>query len=69
MPNEAKICLACNQQYTLVAVDFDFYKKLHVAPPRVCPDCQLQRLYDPMNTAQEAQNIARVTGTLSGEDS
>ncbi len=43
MPSEQNNCLACTQQYTLSADDFVFYEKMNVAPPRVCPDCQLQR--------------------------
>jgi len=43
MPIETKICRSCSTAFILELDDFEFYQKMKVAPPRVCPDCQLQR--------------------------
>ncbi len=43
MPPETRTCKNCNAVFSLEQDDFDFYQKMKVAAPRVCPDCQLQR--------------------------
>lgn len=43
MDSQIITCGQCQNQFTLTPDDFEFYTKLQVAIPRVCPDCQLQR--------------------------
>lgn len=43
MNSQTVTCGQCKNEFVLTPDDFEFYKKLQVAAPRVCPDCQLQR--------------------------
>jgi len=43
MNSETKICQNCKQNFTVEPEDFDFYKKINVPPPTLCPDCRYQR--------------------------
>ncbi len=40
---ENKICVNCNQNFTIEPEDFSFYEKIKVPPPTFCPDCRFQR--------------------------
>lgn len=44
MNNEVKICQNCKYNFTIESEDFDFYKKMGVSAPNLCPMCGIQRL-------------------------
>src|SRR3989344_4404788 len=43
--SEKKICRNCKKDFVMESEDFDFYKKIDVPPPTLCPDCRQQRRY------------------------
>jgi len=43
MKPETKICQNCKKDFTIEAEDFDFYEKMKVPAPRICPPCRSQR--------------------------
>ncbi len=43
MSSESKICQNCKQGFVVEPEDFQFYKKINVPPPTLCPDCRYQR--------------------------
>ena len=43
MNSEIRQCQNCKNQFTIEPEDFDFYKKIDVPPPKLCPDCRIQR--------------------------
>ena len=38
-----KKCSQCERDFEIFQEDIDFYHKLHVPPPKLCPDCRKQR--------------------------
>lgn len=38
-----KTCKHCNSQFTVTDEDLEFYKKIEVPNPTLCPDCRMQR--------------------------
>ncbi len=38
-----KECKECGEEFEIMAEDIEFYKKLQVPPPTLCPRCRLQR--------------------------
>jgi hypothetical protein len=40
-----KTCSQCSGVFHIFQEDVDFYKKLHVPPPKLCPECRKQRRY------------------------
>ena len=40
---EPRNCQNCNQDFSIEPADFDFYKKIDVPAPTLCPDCRYQR--------------------------
>jgi hypothetical protein len=42
MQNENQICQNCQQNFTVEAGDFEYYKKIGVDVPRFCPQCREQ---------------------------
>ena len=40
---ETRVCKNCQQDFTIEQEDFDFYKKIDVPAPTLCPDCRFQR--------------------------
>ncbi|HDH31654.1 MAG TPA: hypothetical protein ENH26_02675, partial [Candidatus Wolfebacteria bacterium] len=45
-----KTCLQCNSVFDIFQEDIDFYKKLKVPPPTLCPECRKQRRFAFYNT-------------------
>ncbi|MDA2922833.1 hypothetical protein MYX07_06245 [Patescibacteria group bacterium AH-259-L07] len=43
MDQQTKKCQNCKQQFTIEPDDFDFYKKMGVPAPGLCPDCRMKR--------------------------
>src|SRR3989338_1154703 len=41
-PHE-RACAQCGVQFRIFAEDIEFYRKLRVPPPTLCPTCRLQR--------------------------
>jgi DNA-directed RNA polymerase subunit RPC12/RpoP len=39
---EIKICKNCNREFTIESEDFEYYKKVGVPAPAMCPDCRHQ---------------------------
>ncbi|MEI7709314.1 MAG: hypothetical protein WCI76_01200 [bacterium] len=48
--SETKICVNCNNNFTIEADDFGFYEKIKVPPPTFCPYCRLLRRF--MHTSE-----------------
>ena len=42
---ETRNCQNCRKDFTIEAEDFDFYEKVSVPAPTLCPDCRQQRRY------------------------
>ncbi len=40
---ETRTCQNCSQGFSIEDEDFNFYKKIEVPPPTLCPDCRQQR--------------------------
>lgn len=38
-----KDCIRCSTVFDIFQEDIDFYKKMQVPPPTLCPDCRMQR--------------------------
>jgi DNA-directed RNA polymerase subunit RPC12/RpoP len=45
MNPETKQCQMCRNDFTIGSEDFDFYEKVSVPAPTLCPDCRQQRRY------------------------
>lgn len=45
MEAQTKTCQNCKNDFTIEPEDFDFYEKIKVSPPTLCPDCRQQRRY------------------------
>ena len=43
MREETKNCLKCKTNFTLEEDDFNFYEKMRVPPPGICPDCRFKQ--------------------------
>jgi hypothetical protein len=43
MEQETRRCKNCSNQFTIEPDDFDFYTKIAVPPPTLCPQCRSQR--------------------------
>ena len=43
MKNEIKNCQNCKNDFTIESEDFNFYEKVKVPPPTLCPQCRFQR--------------------------
>ena len=41
--SETRVCQNCGRKFVIEPEDFEFYKKIGVPPPTLCPDCRLQR--------------------------
>jgi len=42
---ETKDCLQCKKEFSITQEDFEFYEKLKVPPPTLCPGCRQRRRY------------------------
>ena len=42
MKQETKNCQNCKQDFVIEPEDFNFYEKIKVPPPNVCPDCRFK---------------------------
>lgn len=40
---EIKVCQNCKASFEIDAEDFEFYNKMHVPAPAICPDCRFKR--------------------------
>lgn len=38
-------CQQCQCSFEVFKEDIEFYKKLQIPPPKLCPDCRKQRRY------------------------
>jgi hypothetical protein len=45
MSSEIKKCVQCQTDFTIQDEDFDFYKKIEVPPPTLCPKCRMIRRF------------------------
>jgi len=45
MNPEVKKCQNCHQEFRIESDDFNFYKKIDVPSPTLCPDCRQRRRY------------------------
>jgi len=45
MTKEIHTCQNCKTAFTIEPEDFAFYEKIHVPPPRCCPECRQKRRY------------------------
>ncbi len=45
MNSQTKECQNCKSSFVIDASDFDFYEKIKVPPPTLCPECRQQRRY------------------------
>ncbi len=43
METASVACANCNTTFDILAEDFDFYSKIQVPPPTLCPECRLKR--------------------------
>ncbi|MBI4599412.1 hypothetical protein HY732_00645 [Candidatus Uhrbacteria bacterium] len=43
MDSKTKQCTACNAHYQIEPEDLEFYQKMNVPVPRLCPDCRFKR--------------------------
>ena len=43
--SQNKICQNCKKDFTIEAEDFNFYEKIKVPAPTLCPECRQQRRY------------------------
>ena len=43
--SQSKICQNCKKDFTIDSEDFNFYKKIKVSAPTLCPLCRQQRRY------------------------
>ena len=41
--SETRVCQNCGRKFIIEPEDFEFYKKIGVPAPTLCPDCRLQR--------------------------
>ncbi len=39
---QVQICKNCKKDFTIELEDFDFYEKMKIPPPNVCPDCRFR---------------------------
>lgn len=44
-----KTCLQCKTEFTITPSDQDFYQRMEVPAPTLCPSCRLQRRYNMRN--------------------
>ena len=42
---EKRICQSCKKDFVIEPEDFNFYEKIKVSPPTLCPECRFQRRY------------------------
>ena len=42
MKNETRNCQNCKNEFVIEPEDFNFYEKIDVLPPKICPDCRSQ---------------------------
>ncbi len=40
---EALVCVQCKKNYNIVQMELDFYRRLQIPLPRLCPDCRYRR--------------------------
>ena len=45
MQSETKQCKECKKDFIIEPEDFDFYAKIKVPAPTLCPDCRMQRRF------------------------
>src|SRR3989344_5035613 len=45
MNPEIRICQNCKIKFTIDSEDFVFYQKIHVPPPKSCPECRQRKRY------------------------
>lgn len=42
---EIFVCMKCSKNYRVIPREYDFYRRLHVPLPRLCPDCRHSRRF------------------------
>ena len=42
MKNETKTCQNCKNDFVIETEDFNFYEKMNVPVPKICPDCRFK---------------------------
>lgn len=45
MPSKTKVCAKCEKEFRINPEDFEFYKKINVPTPTLCPDCRQIRRF------------------------
>jgi len=40
VPKQIFACEGCKKNYRIIPNEFDFYKRMHIPLPRLCPDCR-----------------------------
>jgi len=45
MEKETKICQSCKKDFVIEPEDFDFYEKIKVPAPTLCPECRQRKRY------------------------
>jgi hypothetical protein len=45
MDSQTKNCQKCKKDFIIESEDFDFYEKMKVPAPTLCPDCRMQRRF------------------------
>ncbi len=43
MKKETKNCQNCKKDFVIEPEDFNFYEKMKVPAPKICPDCRFKR--------------------------
>jgi len=43
MKSETRTCLKCENEFFIASEDFEFYQKMKVPSPTLCPSCRMQR--------------------------
>lgn len=59
---KTKICQNCKEQFTIESEDFQFYDRMKVPPPTLCPNCRLQRRLSFRNERSLHKNICGLCG-------
>jgi hypothetical protein len=63
MNSETRICQNCKNDFIIESDDFSFYEKIRVPPPKLCPNCRLQRRMSWRND----WHLFKKTDSLSGK--
>jgi len=44
LAGQAKQCQSCKQEFTIEPEDFDFFERMEVPAPKICPECRFKKL-------------------------